>query len=85
MSGDPTNRNLANLPIIFKQFRMLLQLLHLCIVCLRGNENGDVGVGVLPEREEVFICDLCVVPRVRSLSVHCRPVAALLVFLSRTA
>ena len=82
MSGDATNRDLANLPIIFKQFRMLL---HLCIVRLRGNENGDVGVGVLPEREEVFIYDLCVVPRVRSLSVHCRPAAALLVFLSRTA
>jgi hypothetical protein len=82
MSCDPTNRDLAKSANNFEQFRLLLQL---CVLRLRDNENGDVGVGVLTEREEVFRCDLCVVPRVRSLSVHGRPAAALFVFLSRTA
>src|ERR1700756_4352761 len=33
--------------------------LQLCVLLLGLLEDGDVGVGVFPEREEILICDAC--------------------------
>ncbi len=32
------------------------QLLQLCVFCLGLLQDGDVGVGVFPEREEILEC-----------------------------
>ena len=33
----------------------MFQLLQFCVLCFRFFQDGDVGVGVFPEREEIFV------------------------------
>jgi hypothetical protein len=39
--------------------QVFFELLELGVFRFRGDEDGDIGVGVFPQREEVLICRSC--------------------------